>query len=58
MTGRANENNASQDEADPNEQMQGGDQTQEEAFLSTINDEVEILKNLVDMSTTMGFSKR
>ena len=38
--------------------MQGGDQTQEQAFLSTINDEAEILKNLVDMSTTMGFSKR
>lgn len=56
--GRAHEDNTGQDEPETNGQIQEGDNNQQQTFLNTINDEAEILKNLVDMSTTMGFSKR
>lgn len=52
------QDNAGRDDAAENEQIEGADNNRHHALLGSITDEAEILKNLVDMSTTMGFSKR
>jgi hypothetical protein len=56
--GRAQEDTTGQVEPETNDQLRGGETNLQQTFLSTIRDEAEVLKSLVDMSTTMGFSKR
>lgn len=58
MQGRAHEKEGPQEESDPKANVLRIAQDHSHTLLSTINDEAEILKGLVDMSTTMGFSKR